>query len=125
MGPRPQSQLAYFLEQADILVSPRIQGENTPMKIYSYLDSGRPLVATRLPTHTQVLDDGISLLVEPNAEAMSRGFNQLLEHPEQGQTLALAAKERVDSQYSLEAYRRKLSDFYHGVQEALGRGERR
>ncbi|BEQ14375.1 glycosyltransferase family 4 protein [Desulfoferula mesophila] len=125
LGPRPQSQLAYFLEQADILVSPRIQGENTPMKIYSYLDSGRPLVATRLPTHTQVLDDGISLLVEPNAEAMSRGFNQLLEHPEQGQTLALAAKERVDSQYSLEAYRRKLSDFYHGVQEALGRGERR
>jgi hypothetical protein len=30
------------------LVSPRIQGENTPKKVYSYLDPGRPVLATRL-----------------------------------------------------------------------------
>ena len=55
------------------------------MKIYSYLDADRPLVATRLPTHTQVLDGQISLLVEPTPEDLARGLDQLLEPPGAGQ----------------------------------------
>ena len=47
--------LASLLAQADVLVSPRTRGNNTPMKIYSYLDAGRAVLATDLPTHTQVL----------------------------------------------------------------------
>lgn len=124
LGPRPPAHLGYFLEQADILVSPRTQGENTPMKIYSYLDSGRPLVATRLATHTQVLDDGISLLVEPNAGDLARGLNELLDHPEEGRSLAAAAQERMASHYSLDAYRRKLHGFYESLESALERGGR-
>lgn len=124
LGPRPPAHLAHYLEQADILVSPRIKGENTPMKIYSYLDSGRPLVATRLATHTQVLDDGISLLVEPEAGELARGLNELLDHPEQGKALALAAQERMASHYSLEAYRRKLHGFYESLESALEHGGR-
>ncbi|MEA2116836.1 MAG: glycosyltransferase, partial [Thermodesulfobacteriota bacterium] len=38
-GRRPVADLYYYLLQADILVSPRSKGFNTPMKIYSYLDS--------------------------------------------------------------------------------------
>ncbi len=124
LGPRPPAHLGHYLEQADILVSPRTQGENTPMKIYSYLDSGRPLVATRLATHTQVLDDGISLLVEPNAGDLARGLDELLDHPEQGRALAAAAQERMASHYSLEAYRRKLHGFYESLERALERGGR-
>ena len=40
-GPRPVESLGRCLQQATVLVSPRIQGTNTPMKVYSYLDSGR------------------------------------------------------------------------------------
>ena len=42
-GPRPVERLAAYLRRATVLVSPRIHGDNTPMKVYSYLDSGRPL----------------------------------------------------------------------------------
>ena len=55
-----------------MLVSPRLKGLNTPMKIYSYLDSGSAVLATRLRTHTQVLDDGIAYLVEPEPVALGR-----------------------------------------------------
>ncbi len=65
LGPKPVSELPYWLAQARILVSPRTQGNNTPMKIFSYLDSGKALLATRLSTHTQVLDDEIAYLVAP------------------------------------------------------------
>ena len=34
-----------LFEAADVLVSPRIRGNNTPMKIYSYLESGKAILA--------------------------------------------------------------------------------
>lgn len=37
VGPRPVGQLGAYLMEADIPVSPRTKGNDTPMKIYSYL----------------------------------------------------------------------------------------
>lgn len=111
LGPRPVDQLGSYLGAATITVSPRRQGRNTPMKIYSYLDSGRALLATRLPTHTQVLDEEIALLVEPTPEDMARGLTALLEDPELRARLVAAAKERVEAEFTPEAYRRKLLGF--------------
>jgi glycosyltransferase involved in cell wall biosynthesis len=71
-----------YVQAADVLVSPRMSGTNTPLKIYSFLKSGKPLVATRLYTHTQVLDDTISVLVEPTPEAMAAGLDFALTDPE-------------------------------------------
>ena len=71
LGPRPvQPRCPTSLRQADVLVSPRLKGLNTPMKIYSYLDSGTAVLATRLRTHTQVLDDRTAYLVEPEPEPL-------------------------------------------------------
>ncbi|MCW5199025.1 glycosyltransferase, partial [Desulfobulbus sp. F3] len=49
IGPRPASALGMYLAQADVLASPRTEGENTPMKIYSYMDSGKAILATNNP----------------------------------------------------------------------------
>jgi glycosyltransferase involved in cell wall biosynthesis len=118
-GARPVSQLGYFLQQADILVSPRIQGENTPMKIYSYLDSGVPVLATRLTTHTQVLDETIAYLVDPTLEAMRDGLLFLAKNKKERLKIALNAKIRVEKEYSLQAFNRKLGSFYEKVGEQL------
>ncbi|WP_138470287.1 glycosyltransferase family 4 protein [Poseidonocella sp. HB161398] len=111
LGARPVEQIGDYLSQASIVVSPRTQGQNTPMKIYSYLDSGRPLLATRLPTHTQVLDDSIAMLVEPTPEDMARGMTALLGNAALSGQLADAAREKVATEFSAEAYSRKLRDF--------------
>ena len=55
-GERPASEIPAYLLACDVLVSPRSRGTNTPLKIYQYLRSGKPIVATRLLTHTQVLE---------------------------------------------------------------------
>jgi glycosyltransferase involved in cell wall biosynthesis len=120
IGPRPIEKLGWYLHQADILVSPRTQGNNTPMKIYSYLDSGRPVIATRLPTHTQALGDDIALMVEPTAEAMAAGILHLLRHPEAGLEMAGRARRRVAEEYSHSAFQRKLRGFYSELQSSPG-----
>lgn len=114
-GPRPVQLLGYYLSQADILVSPRMQGNNTPMKIYSYLDSEKPVLATRLPTHTQVLDDTIACLVNPAAQEMATGIVALAKDTALRNTLAFNARERVKKEYSLSAFQRKVAAFYKNL----------
>jgi len=119
LGPRPVERLGDYLRQADILVSPRIHGNNTPMKIYSYLDSGRPLLATRLPTHTQVLNDSVAMLVAPEPGEFARGMVTLIVDAEKRNQLAAAAAELVEKEFSRSAFHRKLEQFYEQLEETL------
>ena len=121
LGPRPLNQLGWYLPQATVLVSPRIQGTNTPMKIYSYLDAGRATLATRLPTHTQVLDDEITMLAEPDPEAFGQGLARLLRETDLRERLATAARERVRREFTPAAFTRKINHFYDAVERRLAR----
>src|SRR4029079_9883116 len=71
---RPAAEIPSYLLAADALVSPRSRGTNTPLKIYQYLRSGRPIVATRLLTHTQVLDDDTALLTGATPQEFAAGI---------------------------------------------------
>ncbi|MFL6233818.1 MAG: glycosyltransferase family 4 protein, partial [Thermoanaerobaculia bacterium] len=114
-GPRPVEALGACLRQATVQVSPRLHGDNTPMKIFSCLDSGRPLLATRLLTHTQVLDDSVALLVEPEPGAMGKGLALLLQDAELRERLAANARRLAQREFTPEAFRRKLLAFYDAV----------
>lgn len=118
-GPRPVERLAAYLRRATVLVSPRTHGDNTPMKVYSYLDSGRPLLATRLPTHTQVLTDDLAVLVDPEPEAMARGLVDLLRDAERRETLAASAREFAQRELTHDAFERKLLGFYDLIAERI------
>lgn len=111
-GPRPLEELGYYLNQADVLLSPRIQGNNTPMKLYSYLGSGKVVLATDLTTHTQVLNSELSCLVPPTPEGMAKGILALLGDENLRLKLGKAGKDEADAKYSLAAYQQKLSSFY-------------
>jgi len=112
LGPRPVGQIGEYMTQADILVSPRTQGLNTPMKIYSYLDSGVAVLATRLSTHTQVMDDEISMLAEPDSDDFSAALLTLLSDEALRTKLALAAKEAMQREHSYPVFRQKVHDLY-------------
>jgi glycosyltransferase involved in cell wall biosynthesis len=116
LGPRPVALLQGLLRRADVLVSPRLKGLNTPMKIYSYLDSGTAVLATRLPTHTQVLDDQTAYLVAPSPEAMGEGLAVLLSDPALRSRLATEAKAYVQREFTPEAAHRKLGAFYRTME---------
>lgn len=108
-GSIPQVSVRSLLPQADVLVSSRVSGNNTPLKIYEQLASGVPLVATRIRAHTQVLDESIAFLVEPTPEALADGLRQALGDTDDAERRARAARERAGREYSLETFRRRTS----------------
>jgi glycosyltransferase involved in cell wall biosynthesis len=121
IGPRPITSLEGLLRRADVLVSPRLKGLNTPMKIYSYLDSGTAVLATRLRTHTQILDDHTAYLVAPEPEALGNGLADLLSDPALRERLARRAKAYVQQEFTPEAAERKLGSFYSMMETKAAR----
>jgi len=111
-GPRPLASLDNYIMQADVLVSPRVKGNNTPMKIYSYLHSGKPVVATNLPTHTQVLNPNIAELCEPNPKAMAQALLKLLSNQSYAQNLGKSARIFAERRYTFENFSRTLNEIY-------------
>lgn len=118
LGQRPVDRIGQYLAQADILVSPRIQGSNTPMKIYSYLDSGVAVMATRLPTHTQVMNDENSMLAAPNPPDFSAAMLKLLADGELRTRLARNAREYIRKEHSYSTYRKLVVDLYDRLDTA-------
>lgn len=119
VGPRPIENLKQYLDQADIVVSPRIQGNNTPMKLYSYLDSGKALLATNLTTHTQVLNSQIAHLAEPNAAAFAKEILHLISQPELRDRLGEAAQAYISKSHTYEAFSTKLNALYDWLDSEL------
>jgi glycosyltransferase involved in cell wall biosynthesis len=120
-GTRPPSELPVFLALTSVLASPRVKGENTPFKIYTYLASGKPIVATRIPTHTQLLDDSLAFLVGPTAEDVAAGLRQALERTDEARARAERGLALVDREYSAARYREKIARAYAEV-ERVTRG---
>jgi glycosyltransferase involved in cell wall biosynthesis len=114
-GKRPPSELPDFLALADVLVSPRRQGRNTPFKVYTYLASGKPLVATRIETHTQLLDDRLAFLVPPTAEGIASGIREALADPAEAARRAQAGRRLVEERYSSSRYAEKVGAAYAGL----------
>jgi glycosyltransferase involved in cell wall biosynthesis len=103
-GQRPAEEIPLFLDAADVLVSPRSSGTNTPLKIYQYLRSGRPIVATRLLTHTQVLDDQVSILTPATPEGFAAGILAAIDDPATARAIGGRARQLAETKYSYEAY---------------------
>jgi glycosyltransferase involved in cell wall biosynthesis len=115
LGARPVAHLNAYLAQADVLVSPRTLGQNTPMKVYSYMQSGRAILATDIRSHTQALDRACAELVPPEAGALAAGLERLARDPELRRQLGNAARDKAQREYSLPVFRRKLKHAYEEV----------
>jgi glycosyltransferase involved in cell wall biosynthesis len=124
LGPRPVNQMGALIRNADVLVSPRIKGRNTPMKIYSYLDSGRPILATDLFTHTQVLTPDVAVLEPPVPERFAEGMRSLIKDPELRSALARKAQNLAREKYCLTVYRKTAGDLYDYIESQIAVKER-
>ena len=107
-GPMSVDSTRNLLRRADILVSPRLRGTNTPLKIYEILASGKPLVATRVDAHLQVLDDSFAFLSEPDPGSLAKTICTVFEDPKRRSEVVRAAQRRYRERYTPDIYRQKM-----------------
>jgi glycosyltransferase involved in cell wall biosynthesis len=124
-GQQPAKEIPGFVQAADLLVSPRIRGTNTPLKIYSYLRSGKPIVATNLLTHTQVLTPEIAALVDPEPAPFAAAILELIEDGQKRARLSAAAQEVARQKYSRESYLKRTAQAYDRLRPRYRRGDER
>lgn len=121
-GQRPPEEIPQFMQLASVLVSPRLEGNNTPLKIYSYLRSGIPIVATNHLTHTQVLNAEVAALTECTPESFAQGLLRVLEDEAYRREIARNARALAEREYSYEAYLRKTREVYEHLEGVLANG---
>jgi len=120
LGPRPVRDLGGYLAQAEILVSPQIEAMNTPMKIYSYLASAKPILATDLPAHRAVVDGASAMLAEPRPQAFAEALSRLLSDPDLCRRLGEQGLRIAGNGHDYVHFRRKLWDVYGDLERGNG-----
>jgi len=103
-----QERAQAWTRRATVQVSPRTGGTNTPLKIYEQLASRIPIVATRIRSHTQVLDDTVAFLAAPEPEAFAGALLEALGEGEEGKRRAEAARHLYEQKYARPVYEQKM-----------------
>lgn len=115
LEPQPAESMAEYMGMADVLVSPRLEPHATPLKIFSYMASGRPIVATELPTHTQVLDGDAAFLVAPTSAGLAGGIITALDDPVAAAQRGARARRLVEERHTYGVFKRQLVDAYTAI----------
>lgn len=105
-----------YIELGDILVSPRIEGTSVPLKIYTYLQAGKPIMATNISAHTLVLDLRTAELVAPTKNAFAEGLLKLIGDEDLRVSLGDQSRKLAEEKYSEVNYLTKLEKIYQGLQ---------
>ena len=85
VGHRLHKEIPCWLRAADVLVLPN-SGKydiskywTSPLKLFEYMASGKPIVASDLPSIREILNEDNAVLVEPdNQESLAKGIGEVL-----------------------------------------------
>lgn len=108
----PPEESMIYLAYAKVLISPRLNGTSTPLKIYSYLHADKPIVATNITSHNQVLSSDTALLVAPNTNALAEGILKILHDPELATRLGNNAYQYAQEKFNYQSYMTKVDQIY-------------
>lgn len=115
LAQQPRARMDRFYAMADVLVSPRIDGRNAPLKVFDYMASGKPMIASDVPAHRAVLDEQRALLVRPTTEDLANGITQLLRDPALGRALAGASRRYAEQNLQWESFVSLVRNVYEDV----------
>ena len=107
VGHRPLAEMPCYMVLADILLSPRSKGTNTPLKLYTYLRAGKPILATEIYSQTQVLTPETAMLVQPTPENLALGTIELLQNPQKAKALGEKGRLFAEEHYSWQVFLKK------------------
>jgi len=106
VGQKPHNEISLYLKSADVLVLPNSAKEGTdrmkkfsqfdtaPIKMFEYMASGVPIIASDLPSIKEILDNRSALFVPPDdPQRIIEGIEKLIDDKEMVSQITQKAKE--------------------------------
>lgn len=117
LGHKDYSEIPYYLKSADCLVLTGTKkfetskSHTSPMKMFEYMASKKPIVASNLPSFREILNKDNCIFVEPdNPEAMSVGIKKALDDPILSEKISNQAYQDVQK-YTWDNRAKKILEF--------------
>ena len=119
LGPLPDTEVAAHFHACDVFVLPSVsRAETFGMAQLEAMACGKPVVSTNLPTGVPWVNQHCQtgLVVPPrDAAALADALNTLLSEPEMRITMGLAARKRVEEEFSVQRMIDTAGLLYHTV----------
>jgi len=102
LGHQSYSKIPLYLKAADVLVLPNSAAHKksklwtSPLKMFEYMASNTPIVASNLPSIKEILNKQNALLIKPDDEnALAKGIQQILQDKDLANKLSKQAHKDV------------------------------
>jgi len=115
VGRVPPDDLPNYIAAADLLLSPRIAGSNTPLKLLDYFKAGRAILATDNVANRLILDETCSALAPAEAGPFADALVELLNDDAQREQLAATGRRMVEETYNFTEFKRRLNNCYKSL----------
>lgn len=118
LGNKPHADIPSYLKASDVLVLPNSGKEvishkyTSPLKLFEYMASGRPIVASSLPSIREILHDDNSVLVDSdNPKSLAKGIESIINNLKKGEAISHRALSDV-RQYDWSFRAKKILNFF-------------
>lgn len=102
LGRKPHEAIPLYLKSSDILVIPNSAKEDisrlytSPMKLFEYMASGTPIVASDLPSIREILNDSNAVFFRPDdVDSLTEAIGSLLKNKEKRERISLQARHDI------------------------------
>lgn len=124
VGHVPPLDVPKYLAASDVLVLPNVDEERSrytsPLKLFEYMASGKPIVASGLPSIREVLSDEEAILIPAgDLRSLAEGIQRAIDDQELAHRIAEKARQKVQ-EYTWEKRAEKILGF---IREKNKKGE--
>jgi colanic acid/amylovoran biosynthesis glycosyltransferase len=119
MGARPQAEVRAGLYAASVFVLPSVvtatgDRDGIPVSLMEAMALGTPVVSTRVSGIPELIEDGREGLLVPEKDpsALAAAIARLLDDPDLGPRMAVAARAKVEREFDAAIEARKLLEFF-------------
>jgi len=118
IGKVPYGEVSVYTSKCDVFVAPFPENEHysffmSPLKIFEYMASKKPIVSTTLPSIKEVLKHEYNALLIPpsNPEALAKAIERLSNDPALSQRISSQAYKDVAERYTWNMRAKSIIDF--------------
>ena len=112
VGEVPWEKVPEYMAAADLFLFPS-KFEGMPNAVLEAMAAGLPVVASDIPPHREVLEDGVTGFIRTNPEAMAEAVSSLVRDPGLRRRLGDTARKHVRANYSQERCGERYMALYH------------